>query len=177
MSGEKRSQEMVVLGEIVRSQGRGGELRVFPSIGGICYSALKEMFVVTQAERGESFHRVDSLRVMKKFLVIRVNDFSTLEDAQKLIGAQLVAFKKDFPKLPDESYYWFEIEGLKALNEEGNLLGVVTMMFSTGSNDVWVIAQEGREILIPALDDVVKEINLQEGTLLLHIPEGLIDGN
>ena len=79
--------------------------------------------------------------------------------------------------LPSGHYYIDQIIGLDVLTEAGLNLGQVKNILKTGSNDVYVVDNNGngREILIPALKSVVKEINLQKSYILIELPAGLLD--
>ena len=76
--------------------------------------------------------------------------------------------------LPDGTYYHFQILGMRVLTNDGERLGSVSEIIVTGSNDVYVVHQEGRrDILIPALPDVVLDVNLDTATMLVDLPDGL----
>ena len=65
--------------------------------------------------------------------------------------------------------------GLEVYSDEGKLLGILDDIFNTGSNDIYIVKDElGKQILLPAITEVVKEINLNEKKIIVHILEGLI---
>ena len=82
---------------------------------------------------------------------------------------------KDIPPLPDGEYYHHQMLGLKVITEEGKELGSIASILDTGSNDVYVILPAvGKEILIPNISAVVKEIILEKGEMHIHLMEGLL---
>ena len=83
--------------------------------------------------------------------------------------------REDFEILPEGEYYRFEIEGLKAYDNTGRYYGVVVEVIATGSNDVYVVRDEGKEWLSPMIDSVVKTIDLGKGKLIFHCVEGLFE--
>ena len=76
--------------------------------------------------------------------------------------------------LEQDEYYEHQIAGLAVWTAGGEYLGTVHEVISTGSNDVYLVRGEGREILIPAIEDVVLEINLAQGRLVVELMEGLV---
>ncbi|MCH8345607.1 MAG: 16S rRNA processing protein RimM, partial [Chloroflexi bacterium] len=76
--------------------------------------------------------------------------------------------------LPEGQYYRFQIIGLEVRNATGAILGRVTDILTTGANDVYIVRSEKREILVPATDDVIKEIDVERGLMLIEEIPGLI---
>ena len=83
--------------------------------------------------------------------------------------------REDFELLAEGEYYRFEIEGLKAYDDTGRYYGVVEEVIATGSNDVYIVRDEGKEWLVPMVDSVVKTIDLEQGKLIFHCVEGLFE--
>ncbi|HAI08473.1 MAG TPA: 16S rRNA processing protein RimM, partial [Dehalococcoidia bacterium] len=79
----------------------------------------------------------------------------------------------EVPELPPGEFYHFQLLDLRVLTEEGEELGTVSDILETGSNDVYVVTGGSGEILIPALADVVKDIDLEKGVMLVSLPDGL----
>jgi 16S rRNA processing protein RimM len=78
-------------------------------------------------------------------------------------------------KLPEGEYYWSEIIGLQVLTEEDEILGRIEAVFPTGGNDVYVCRGGGREILLPAIGDVVRKIDTDRGVMVVRLLEGLLE--
>jgi 16S rRNA processing protein RimM len=76
-------------------------------------------------------------------------------------------------KLPEGEYYWHDIIGLDVYSEEGTYIGIVESVFPTGSNDVYVCRGEKREILLPAIADVIRKIDVNQGVMTVKLLEGL----
>lgn len=82
----------------------------------------------------------------------------------------------DRPPLPEGEYYHHQIIGLNVIDEKDTALGVITEIIETGANDVYVVKNaDNREILIPALKQVLLEINLDAKTMRVHLLPGLVD--
>jgi 16S rRNA processing protein RimM len=79
------------------------------------------------------------------------------------------------PELAEGEFYWCDLLGLAVMTDGGEPLGLLADIIATGSNDVYVVKNDGREYLIPALEDVVLNIDLDKGIITVRPPEGLFD--
>jgi 16S rRNA processing protein RimM len=95
--------------------------------------------------------------------------------AEALVGARVLVPATALPPLEANEFYYHEIEGYKVATTDGRVLGEVAETFSTGSNDVWVVRGAGREHLIPAIADVVREIDRESRRILIEPMPGLLD--
>ena len=98
--------------------------------------------------------------------------------AEALIGASLFIERALLPDLEADTYYWFELIGLRVEDVGGENLGEIETVLATGSNDVYVVrdhsGEPAREILVPALASVVMEVDLARGVMRVELPEGLL---
>jgi 16S rRNA processing protein RimM len=103
-----------------------------------------------------------------------VNDRTRAED---LVGSSLFIDKSRLPSLDEDTYYWSELMGLRVYDTGGKLLGRLEEVIPTGANDVYVIRGdldgESRELLLPAIGQVVRDIDLVKGKMIVDPPEGL----
>jgi 16S rRNA processing protein RimM len=93
--------------------------------------------------------------------------------AEAMRGALVRVPIEQAVELPPGSYFWHEIVGLRVQDTRGRALGTVAEVLATGSNDVYVVRDERRELLIPAIKDVVREIDLEQGRILIELLPGL----
>jgi 16S rRNA processing protein RimM len=123
-------------------------------------------------------HRPLSLRSIRqhsKGLLVAFEGITTPEQAGELRNQLVTVRTSDRPALPQGEYYHHEILGLRAVTEEGELLGVVTEILETGAHDVYIVKTDsGREILLPGSQEVVPEIDLQRGELRVRLLPGLL---
>lgn len=108
-------------------------------------------------------------------LILKLQGIDRQEEAQALVGRTLLARTEDFPPLPDGAYYWFQVEGLKAYDEQGRCYGTVKEILQTGSNEVYVVQGKGRELLLPVIDEVIREVDLEQHKLVFHAVAGLLE--
>jgi 16S rRNA processing protein RimM len=118
---------------------------------------------------------IESLRGIPGKLIIKFKDIDTIDDAEAYTGQTVLAPEADFKKLPKGEYYWFQVIGLNAYDQDGRHYGQVADIIETGSNDVYVVRDGEKEILIPMIDWVVKSIDIEEKKLIFDNVEGLIE--
>ena len=81
------------------------------------------------------------------------------------------------PRLDAEEYYWYELEGLSVVNVAGMKLGLLSDIMATSGHDVYIVQGSMGEILVPAVEQVVKEIDLEKGLMVVDLPPGLVESN
>ena len=128
-----------------------------------------------QIRLGETTFKIKSVRGVKSPFIVKFEGVDSIEAAQSLSGQEVLVAKEDFESLPEGEYYRFEIEGLKAFDDTGKYYGVIEEIIATGSNDVYVVRGDGKEWLVPMIDSVVQNIDMEEGKLIFHCVEGLFE--
>jgi len=162
--------DWIPVGRVTRTHGLKGELKFFP--------ADQDDLVVQndqQIRLGETTFKIKSVRGVKSPFIVKFEGVDSIEAAQSLSGQEVLVAKEDFESLPEGEYYRFEIEGLKAFDDTGKYYGVIEEIIATGSNDVYVVRGDGKEWLVPMIDSVVQNIDLEEGKLIFHCVEGLFE--
>ncbi|MBT9133905.1 MAG: Ribosome maturation factor RimM [Firmicutes bacterium] len=171
-----QSGELVSVAQVVGVLGLAGELKVKP------LSDHPRRFTEMPGQRmlwrrKDEFRRVNvrSVQTHGRYYILALDDCLSREDAEKLVGGELVVAKTEVLPLPSETYYCFQIAGLAVFNEYGEKLGLVREVLSLKSNDVYVVEGPRGDILLPALRSVVKEIDLVERRMTVTLPLGLED--
>lgn len=159
----------VIVGRIKGPWGLRGDLRVeVLSDYALRFSPGSVIYLGDQPARVERSRSTDGGLVLKLDLV---NDRSA---AELLHGRDLTVPQAEVPPLPEGSYYHFQIIGMGVWSQQGDYLGEVEEIIVTGSNDVYVIkGRDRKELLVPALEDVILEVNLQDNRMTVQLPEGL----
>jgi 16S rRNA processing protein RimM len=107
---------------------------------------------------------------------MRLRGIESREAAQALAGLRLGARPEDLEPLPDGEFYWFQLVGCAVEAHDGRALGTVRALFETGAADVLVVEDEtGREVLLPAAADLLREVDVERGRIVIEVPEGLLD--
>ncbi|MGE5239227.1 MAG: ribosome maturation factor RimM [Chloroflexota bacterium] len=174
-----RGGELVTIGRVVKEWGVRGEVRVAPlSTSTECFESLREVAVAMPGKRGVDegeyvWKMVRSVSVRGASVILAFDDCRSPEEARKYRGAFLRMTASEIEPLPEGVYYHHQIVGLTVVTVEGERLGKVEEIIETGSNDVYVVRGQGREYLVPAVRDVVKGINLDDGTMKVALLEAV----
>lgn len=159
----------VIVGRVASAHGVSGAIRV---------SVLSD--VPHRFDPGQTLHIVDrtyqitdSSPAPNGQVILRLKDIDTVDAAKRLVGQSATVPQSSVPPLQEGEYYHFQLLGLKVLTDDGECLGRVREILETGSNDVYVVSGESGEVLIPALTDVVLEVRLDQGCMVVKLLEGL----
>lgn len=106
-------------------------------------------------------------------MVLKLAGIETRSQAEALRGAPLAVRREQAVALPPETYFWYQIIGLEVVDLDGRQLGRVAEVLRTGSNDVYVVRSGDRELLLPAIRDVVRAIDLDQGRMTVELLPGL----
>lgn len=166
--------ELVEIGKIVRLHGLRGCLKVASYLeSGQILDSLGEAFLETE-EGGLKRFRVEQVtRRDGRFFVLKLEGIGDRDSALALVGREVFASALHLQSLPEGEYYWRELIGLQVLTEEGETLGRIQAVFPTGSNDVYVCGGGKREILLPAISEVVRKVDIQKGLITVRLLKGL----
>ncbi len=168
---------MLVLGEIVRPHGLKGLLHVRSfARSAASFLEAEEVFLRDKAGRIKCF-RVLSAKPHKRGVLLALEGLNSIELAEQFREAQVLVDKGAFSKEGEEEYFWHELLGLKVYLDTGEYLGEIFQIIPTGSNDVYVVRTEKKEVLIPGIHEVVKKIDIAQGTMVISPLEGLLDLN
>jgi len=119
--------------------------------------------------------RLRSRRWQHKSLLLGFDGYSTPEAVGELRNQWVYVRSDDRPPLEDGEYYHHQLLGIQVIDEGGQLLGILSEILETGANDVYVISPEqGPDILLPAIDSVILEIDPGQGEMRVHVLEGLL---
>jgi 16S rRNA processing protein RimM len=122
---------------------------------------------------GDRRLRVLGRRLSGNHVVLKLEGIADRTAAEALRGAIFEVPLAEAVRLPPDTYFWHQLVGLRVQTVEGAPLGVLIEVLPTGGNDVYVVRDEAREILLPAIRDVVREIDLERGTMTVSLLPGL----
>jgi len=105
--------------------------------------------------------------------VITLAECDSRTKAEELRNSGIYIEKKELPELEEGEYYSYQLIGIKVKTTDGEYLGDIAEILSTGSNDVYVVRDGEKEILIPAIEDVIEEIDLEGKIIRVKLIEGL----
>ena len=120
--------------------------------------------------------RIESARWLKGQAYLKLSGIDSTEAAEKLRGQLLSLPEALLEPLPEGHFYRFQIVGMQVYDGGGRHLGEVREVLATGGNDVYVVQGPQGEILVPAIDDVVKEVDVGAGRMVVEPMEGMLPG-
>jgi 16S rRNA processing protein RimM len=161
--------EVVVVGRVLGAHGTSGEVRVRT------YSDVPHRFSAGRVLylAGNPLQITSSTHSRSDQVILKLQNIDTLEAAQGLAGQWLTAPREITSPLSEGEYFHFQILGLRTLTEDGEELGEITEIIETGSNDVYVVSGQKGEVLIPAIAQAVRQVDLDSGVMVVRLLEGL----
>jgi len=166
---------LILVGKIVGAHGIKGYLKLFSFAESMDLLAPGKDLVLRREGKPVGTFRVRVARPHKRVVLLALEGVESIEAAEQWIGCELFVDKTSLPELEDGGYYWHQIIGMEAFTLENRRLGRVEAIIPTGGNDVYVVREGKQEILIPAIDSVVKDIDLKDRVMRVDLPEGLED--
>ncbi len=168
-------RDLVLVGRVVKPQGRHGEVAVLPlSDRPDRFPTLRRAFVPAPGGAAREV-RVLGCRAHKGRFVLKVEGVSTIDEAEELRGAELRIAEEELAVLPAGSFYHHELVGLRAVDEKGVDMGAVDEVMETGAETrVLVVRGPGGETLLPFAEGFVKAVDLAGGRIVVLWPEYVV---
>jgi 16S rRNA processing protein RimM len=168
-------EEYLEVGKIVNTHGLKGEIKVIPLTDDPKrFLKLKKVYIdkVGSIEKVE----IEDVKFQKTTVILKLKGIDDLNSAESLKDLFLKVDRQDAIKLPKDSFFVCDLIGCEVFDDMGKSLGILKEVLKTGSNDVYSVGREQeKEILIPALKTVVKEILIKDRKIIVSLPKGLID--
>lgn len=165
--------EYISIGQIVNTYGVKGELKVYPLTDDIRrFDKVKIVYI--EENQGLYKYEIQHIKYLNNIVIVKFKNVEDIESAEKFRNKYIKVHRNDAVKLPEDSFFVCDIIDTDVFTVEGEPLGKVYDVIQTGSNDVFVVKTEDKEILIPALKTIFKEIDIIKGRIVVKLPEGLI---
>ena len=168
-----KENELLVIGKIFGVHGLKGTLKVYSYAESLSVFKPDDFIVVRNSKNQDKILEIKWVKPHTRNILLSFKEVDSLEMAEALVGSELFIKKTALPKLEDGIYYWSDIIGLCVYTIDKKFIGCIESIIHTGSNDVYVVKDNDNEILIPALESVVKKINIKQKTMEVELPEGL----
>ena len=161
------------LGQIVNVKGLKGEVKINSfTEDNTKFERIPKVFLKRKETLTE--YEIEKVGYHKNQVIIKFKNVNTVEEAENLRNSYIVVDREIFGELPEGVYYIADLIGLDVFTESNEYLGKVDDIFSTGSNDVYVVKDElGKQKLLPGIDEVIKQIDLESGKIIVNLIEGL----
>lgn len=167
-------QEYFEIGQIVNHFGIKGMVKVNPFTDDISkFEELKTILLEQNKKLTEI--QIEEVKYSKNQVLLKLKGIDTVEEAEKYRGCYLKIARKDAKKLPKDTYFIADLIGSTVYTEEGVLLGKVQDIYNSGASDIYVVKDDnGKQILLPAINEVIKDIDIEQEKITVHLIKGLI---
>lgn len=168
-------QEYFEVGKIVNTFGIKGFVKVMLFTDDIKrFDNLKKVYVLKKNTKKEMI--IEEVKYHKNMVLVKFKGIEDINQAELYKGCFIQIHRKDAISLPQDTYFIADLIGLEVYTEEGVLLGKVEDIYSTKSNDIYVIKDHlGKQILLPGIREVIKDIDIEKEKIIVHLLKGLIN--
>lgn len=166
-------EDLLQVGVVTTTHGVRGEVKVFPTTDDSArLKKLKNVILDTGREKLDM--EITSVKFFKNLVILKFKGYDNINDVERFRQAKLLVTRDNAVELAENEYFIADLIGLKASSDEGEDLGEITDVLQTGANDVYVISKEGTpDLLVPAIKDCVVNVDIEAGTIVLHLLDGL----
>lgn len=166
-------QEYFEIGQIVNTSGLKGVVKVNPFTDDMSrFEELKKVFIEKNKELTE--YEIEEVRYHKNQVLLKFKNIDSIEEAEKFRNCYIKISRKDAKKLPEDTYFIVDLIDINVYLENNEYVGKIIDVFSTGSNDVYVVKrEENSDLLIPAIKDVVKKVDIKNKKMIINLIKGL----
>ncbi|PAV29979.1 ribosome maturation factor RimM [Virgibacillus profundi] len=170
------TEKLFNIGKIVNTHGIRGEVKVLRISDFEERFAVGETVYIVKDKNQPVKLLIDAHRSHKGFDLIRFEGYHTINDVEHFKEAQLKISEEQLTELDENEFYYHEIIGCEVFTNNKEKLGTIKEILSPGANDVWVIKPlKGKDILIPYIGEIVKEIDVEGKRIVIEPMEGLLD--
>ena len=167
-------EQFLRVGVITATHALSGEVKVFPTTEDPeRFLDLEKVCILDQKGAAAQVLEVERVRFFKQFVIVKFAGLDKIEQVQSLVKKDLYVNREDAIPLEDGEYYIADLIGLKVFDEVGALLGELADVLQTGANDVYIVKNGDKELLIPVIEECIREVDLEKGCVRVHLMEGL----
>lgn len=162
------------VGVITQTHGIRGEVKVFPTTDDASrFKKLKEVIMDTGRERIDM--EIEGVKFFKQYAIVKFKGYDSINDIEKYKGARLFVTRDKAVKLKKDEYFIADLIDMDVVTGDGELFGRLKDVMATGANDVYVVeCGDGTEVLLPAIRECIKDIDMEQGRITVHILDGLL---
>ena len=168
-------EDLLQVGIITSTHGVRGEVKVYPTTDDPRrFRRLKEVVLDTGKEKMNL--EIEGVKFFKQFVILKFKGLDNINDIEKYRQKSLYVTRKNAVRLQRDEYFIADLIGLKVQDEDGKELGTVKDVIETGANDVYEVDMaDGKSLLLPAINQCILNVDVENGTMQVHVLEGLLD--
>lgn len=161
-----------VIGKIVNTQGIKGEIRVIPTTDDINRFKLLKNITINRKDEILNFE-IENVRFHKQFVLLKLKGIDDMTSAERLKNFEIKIPVEEAIPCNENEYYIRDLYDMEVFTEEDEFLGILEDIIFTGANDVYVIKNNEKQILIPAIKQCILDVNVSKKTMIVKLLEGL----
>lgn len=162
------------VGVITQTHGIRGEVKVFPTTDDANrFKKLKEVILDTGRERLSM--EIEGVKFFKQFVILKFKGYDSINDVERYRQGKLFVTRDNAVRLKKDEYFVADMIGMRVVTDEGEDFGVLKEVLATGANDVYVVSRkDGEEVLLPAIKECVRNMDMDGHVMEVHIMDGLL---
>ena len=166
-------EDLLQIGVITTTHGIRGEVKVYPTTDDVHrFEELNSLLLDTGREYREL--EIQNVKYFKQYAILKFRGIDNINDIEKYKGKSLYVTRENAQHLDEDEYYIADLIGMELYLEDGSRFGTLKDVMETGANDVYIVKKEQTpDLLIPAIKDCIKNVNIEEGTMIVHLLPGL----
>ena len=170
-------EELLQVGVITSTHGVRGEVKVFPTTDDPeRFKTLKHVLLDTGREKKPL--EIQGVKFFKQFVILKFKGIDNINDIERYKRCPLLVERKDAVALEEDEYFIADMIGIQVVTEDDEPFGTLKDVMETGANDVYVISMtDGEKVLIPAIRDCIRDVDVEQGQMCVHLLPGLLDIN
>lgn len=169
--------DLLQVGAILDTHGLKGEVKVFPTTDDASrYDDLRDVILIDK-EKKQIPLTVEAVRYFKNLVIVKFKGIGHINDVEKYKKCNLYVTRENAVELEENEYFVADLIGLKVISDEGEILGEIADVLTTGANDVYIVRGGKEELLIPAIKQCILKVSLEDGTMKVHLLDGLRELN
>lgn len=167
-------EQLMEIGKIVNTYGIKGFLKVVPYTDDITrFEDLKSIYIETKNSLKTVI--IEDVKYSKNLVLLKIKGIDDINTAKNYKNCYIKIDRKDAVKLPEDSYFIVDLIGVNVYTDNNEELGKIEDVYSTGANDIYVVKDDmGKQVLLPAIGDVIKDVDIQNKKMIVHLIDGLV---
>ena len=170
-------EDLYQVGAITQTHGIKGEVKVFPMTDDVLRFKNMKNLLLDGGKEGFINLEVENARAQKNLVILKFKGIDNINDIEKYKGHGLYVTKENRVELKEDEYFIADLIGVKIFldTDENTEFGEITDVLQTGANDVYEIKMtSGKSVLIPAIKDCIKAVDINENKMVIHLLDGLL---
>ena len=168
-------EEYLQAGVITSTHGLKGEVKVFPTTDDPeRFEDLETIYLDTESAKKPL--EIENVRYFKQYVILKFKGYDDINQVEGWRQSPLLVDRAHAVELGEDENFIADLIGLRVVTEEGEELGKLTDVLETGANDVYVVEAAGKkELLLPAIKDCIRDVDLESGIMTVRLLKGLMD--